>query len=183
MTQPNARIYAAAKRAEQFAPRFTEALKMITQVLSCADETSSAEKVHTSGVTSSTESVALRRYEATSWREDLRDHLDDWLNTTDLFAKFIEDVIAWSHRTLGTSPAALTVVTLCDGKAKGYDGHQLPWVSHSRDPLNGWHDPNCREIADATGLCPRCKVRMNRWRTEHGMEPVAVMPADARRTA
>lgn len=176
--QPNRRMIDAAHLVTHHqAQRFTLALQMLGQVQAAADERSQSEKVHTSGTTSSVERIAMTRYEARTRLEDMRDHLDDWLNTTDLFGKAVEDVIAWCHRMLGTTPPPLAVVQLCDGKAKGYDGHELAWVANSHNPANGWHDPTCREIAGPLGVCDACRLRMNRWRTRNGLTPIGVVAA------
>ena len=160
------------------ARRVTELVDLLGQVRDAADETTStADKVHTSGTTSPTERIAMRRYQANSTLEDLRDHLDDWCHTHDLLARFVDDGIAWCHKVLGTTPPPLTVVHLCDGKAKGYDGHQLPWLPASHAPGNGWHDATCRDIAGPLGLCERCQKRMNRWRVRNGLDPLGVQVA------
>lgn len=66
----------------------------------------------------------------------------------------------------------------CDGRE--FAGARLRWVPHSRAPENGWFDPLCADPADDSGLCPRCRIRERRWRTDHGMAPRlanAPMPA------
>ena len=100
---------------------------------------------HTSGVSDPTSAQAMARLGAQEWREDLRDHLDDWVHTSDLFLSRVEDAIHWATSLLGLPVAPLAPVVLCSGE--GYDGRELPWTPHSQDPRNGWHDPNCRDIA------------------------------------
>ena len=116
------------------------------------------------------------RYEARTRVEELRDHLNDWLNTSRLFGEDVEGIIGWAHKMLGTTPEPLTIVHLCgdQDRAKGYEGRTLAWVPSSRNPDNGWHDATCRDIADGTGLCARCRVRMNGWRERRGLPTIGV---------
>lgn len=70
-----------------------------------------------------------------------------------------------ASRALGTR--LKLEVELCDGRE--FEGAAIPWIPNSRDPGNGWHDPMCREAADKSKLCDRCRLRERRWRDEHGM--------------
>jgi len=169
---PNRRMIDAAHVVTSHtAGRFTLALELLGRVHQCADGVAAeqAERVSTSGVTSP---------------EDLRDHLNDWTHTTDLFAREIEDVIAWANMMLGQEALPLAVKRLCDGE--GYEGRELAWVPNSRDPQNGWHDATCRDLTTTIGqgreavhvkVCARCLVRMNRWRERNGLAPIGVQPA------
>ena len=179
---PNQRMLQAAHViTHHTAARFTEALALIGRVEQCAADCSPGEKVHSSGVVSPVEREVMVRYEARTRLEDLRDHLNDWLNTGRLFGDEIEHVIGWAHRMLGTTPEPLTIVHLCGDpdRAKTYEGRQLAWVPMSRNPENGWHDATCRDIAGPTGLCDRCRVRMNGWRERHNLPTIGVQQAAA----
>ena len=117
----------------------------------------------------SVEAAVLRGSVVRDQREEIRDRLDGLIQGRESFDRFLRGII----------PADMlrTIPELCDGKAKGYDGHQLAWVALSRDERNGWHNPACREIAGPTGLCDACRLRMNRWRTKNGLAPVGVEAA------
>lgn len=179
-TRPNARMIHGAERINRAAPRLSHALELLGQVRTAALDGTQGEQVHTSQISRPTEAQALARYEASTMIEELRDHLDDWINTTDLFVAHIEDAVAWSHRRLGTTPAPLAVVVMCTGE--GYEGRELPWRPHDSDPRNGWHDPVCRDIADVRNgqqlkVCPRCLRRLEAWRARNGLPPLATVPA------
>lgn len=115
------------------------------------------------------EAAMFARHALTSERERIRDDAE-------AIVTMVGDFVRSLRRTLGDR-VPRTIPELCDGKAKGYEGHQLPYTPHSRDPQNGWHRPECRDAADASGLCPPCLQRMERWRREHGYAPVSTKAA------
>jgi hypothetical protein len=114
----------------------------------------------------SVEAAVMRSSLIRDHREEIRDRLDGLIMGRESFERWLRGLI----------PAELLKVVpeLCDGKAKGYDGHQLVWVPSSRDPRNGWHNPACREIANALGVCDTCRRRMNHWRTRNGLQALGV---------
>jgi len=114
------------------------------------------------------EAAMFARHALTSTREQIRDDID-------ALETMVRDLNAMLQRTLGDR-VPRSIVTLCDAKAKGYDGHQLAWVRYSRDPNNGWADATCREAAGRSGLCPACLVRANRWRGVHGLTLLSDAP-------
>lgn len=157
--------------------RLWEAL--ITQLAATTTErTGNSERVHTSGISDPTANAAANALHANNEQTDADTHRTDWLNTCRMFAQRIEEGITDAHKRLGTSPEPLTIVHLCgdQDRAKSYDGRQLAWVPMSRNADNGWHDATCRDIAGPTGLCPRCLVRLNRWRERHGLALIDVQP-------
>lgn len=117
----------------------------------------------------SVEAAVMRGFSMRDQREEIRDRLDGLVMARESFERFLRGIIG--------ADALKVVPELCDGKAKGYDGHQLAWVPSLRDPRNGWHDPSCRQIAGPTGLCDACRLRMNRWRTRNGLDPIGVEQA------
>jgi hypothetical protein len=117
----------------------------------------------------SVEAAVLRGSVVRDQREEIRDRLDGLIIARESFERYLRGIVP--------AEQLRTVPELCDGKAKGYDGHQLAWVAASRDDRNGWHSPSCREIAGPTGLCDACRLRMNRWRTRNGLTPVGVAEA------
>lgn len=174
----NARMLATAERMARSSSRYTHAVRLVTQAEALADTmTTPGERVHTSGVSNPTEAQALARAAADEWRQSLRDHLDDWVNTSDLFADRIEEAARWASSRLGLPLTPLPDVVLCSGE--GYSGRDLPWRPHGQDPLNGWHDPTCREVAivrDGVQLrvCRRCLRRLEPWLARQGLPPVIV---------
>ena len=117
----------------------------------------------------SVEAAVFRGSVVRDQREEIRDRLDGLIMARESFERFLRGIVG--------AEALKVVPELCDGKAKGYDGHQLAWTPLSRDDRNGWHSPACREIAGPTGLCDACRLRMNRWRTRQGLTPVGVAEA------
>ena len=130
------------------------------------DEHGPAERIPVTSVEAVVMSGELMR----DRREQVRDRLDG-------IVLAVNSLNAMLRRDLRDKAKALP--ELCDGRAKGYEGHMLAWVRYSRDDQQspGWHDPGCRDIAGTTGLCEACLVRMNRWRRARGMEPVGVKAA------
>ena len=178
--RPNVRMAATAERVARASARFTHALQLVQQVEADCGTSTTGERVHTSGVSDPTSQQALARLGAQEWREDLRDHLDDWVHTSDLFLSRVEDAIHWATSRLGLPVAPLAPVVLCSGE--GYDGRELPWTPHSQDPRNGWHDPNCRDIATLRAgqqlkVCDRCLKRVESWRARNGLPALATLPA------
>lgn len=80
------------------------------------------------------------------------------------------------RKTVPKVPAAADAA-LCDGR--GYEGQAIAWVPHSREETNGWHDPTCRDIANYSRLCDACLIRMNRWRSRNGLDPIGVQEGKA----
>ncbi len=129
------------------------------------DEHGPAEDVPVTGV----ERAAMARFRAGTLKEELRDRLDGVVVS-------LTELDRWLRLHLGND-LPRHIPSLCDGKAKGYEGVALAWVPHSREPDNGWHDPTCRDAAGPTGLCDACLVRMERWRRRQGLAPVSTQPA------
>lgn len=125
------------------------------------DESGPAEDVPVTIV----EAAALRSELVRDMREEIRDRIDG-------IVVAVASLDAFCRRVAGEQAAE--VPTLCDGRSRGYDGHLLPWSAQAKGAGRGWHDPGCRDIAGPTGLCPRCLVRMNRWRSANNLPPIGV---------
>lgn len=121
----------------------------------------------------SVERAAEARYSVTSQREQLRDDLA----SIESLARSFGHVIDATLRMYVQSPEA----PRCDGR--DFSGANLLWVPHSRAADNGWRDPHCTELADASGLCPKCRIRERRWRDEHGLAPRSTSVAEGVRGA
>jgi hypothetical protein len=116
----------------------------------------------------SVERAADARYRLRSIREEIRDDLLALELRADALGKLCRETLGYR----APAPA------LCDGRS--FAGAELPWTPHSHDPRNGWHDAACRDAADDSGLCPKCRVRERRWRDRNGLEPRAAnAPAPA----
>jgi hypothetical protein len=173
-TQPNARLLRLAWLIEQqAAPLATLTLEHVRDELAIIDGFPAAggDQVRVSGIgpRSTVEAAMMARHNLTGAREQMRDDIAT-LET------MVADFVHMLRSTLGDRVPRY-IPEPCDGKARGYEGHELPWTPHSRDPHNGWHDPACRDAADESGLCTRCKPRMNRWRREHGFGAIGVEAA------
>lgn len=119
----------------------------------------------------SVEAAALAHEHTLATQEEVCDRLDGIIIAVQSFDRFLRTIVGDTGQA---------VPEVCDGSARGYEGHQLAWVARSGPAGdNGWHDPTCRQIADSTGLCVTCKQRMNRWRTRHGLTPIGVQEAAA----
>lgn len=187
---PNARLDALGHRiAHQSAPLATLALAVILAELEdrapyVGSADSSRPRVSGGGRTvwveedehgpgehvpvTSVEAAAMRSERVRDLREEMRDRIDGIVVAVASLDDFL-------RRILGE--IAKEVPPLCDGRARGYDGHMLAWSSGSRSHDRGWHDPGCRDIAGPTGLCPRCLVRMNRWRSANNLPAIGVEAA------
>ena len=130
-----------------------------------ADEHGEGEHVPVTSV----EAAVLRGAQIRDQREQIRDRLDGLI----IAHRSLDDLL----RRIVPTDMRRRMPDLCDGKAKGYEGHMDAWTPHSRDHRNGWHNPGCREIAGPTGLCDACLKRMNRWRREHGYGNIGVEAA------
>ena len=121
----------------------------------------------------SVEAAVMRNALVRDYREQIRDRLDGLIQGRESFDRFLRQIIGANADRVAPS--------LCGDhdKAKSYEGRQLAWVPSSRNPDNGWHDATCRDIADGTGLCLRCRVRMNGWRERHGLSAIGVQEARA----
>ncbi|MGB8858910.1 MAG: hypothetical protein WCC60_06625 [Ilumatobacteraceae bacterium] len=115
------------------------------------------------------EAAVMRAHDLRERREELRDRIDG-------LELAIAGIDQLTRQLLGTR-VPRTIPELCDGRARGYEGHMLAWVPYSKSDDNGWHDPACRDASGPTGLCDACLVRMNRWRERNGHPRVA---SDAR---
>ena len=184
---PNARLDALGHRlAKQTAPLVTLALVIIQAELEDrapyvgsgdttrprvlgggrsvwveADEHGEGEHVPVTSV----EAAAMRTDNVRDMREELRDRIDGIVMAVAALDDYCRHVAGEQARVLPP---------LCDGRARGYDGHQLAWSPQAKGPDRGWHDPTCRDIAGPTGLCPRCLVRMNRWRGANRLDAIGV---------
>lgn len=130
-------------------------------VLVPADDHGPAEMVPVTSV----EAAAMRTDSVRALREAVRDKIDAVVAEV----KELDDLC---RRIAG--PQARDLPPICDGRARGYDGHMLAWSPQAKGPNRGWHDPTCRDIAGPTGLCPRCLVRMNRWRSDNDLAAIGV---------
>lgn len=85
----------------------------------------------------------------------------------------LSDVLEAMAHTLGLR-VPVAKEELCS-TGTGREGHEIPYVPHSRDPENGWSDATCTNVADAgrAGMCDACSKREDRWRREHGLKPRA----------
>lgn len=129
------------------------------------DDNGPDERIEVSPV----EAAVIRAHDLRDRREELRDRIEG-------LEIAINGIDQLCRHLLGTR-VPRTIPELCDGRARGYEGHMLAWTPHSRADDNGWHDPACRDAAGPTGLCDPCLVRMNRWRAGRGMPRIA---SDAR---
>lgn len=120
----------------------------------------------------SVEAAVIRNHLVRDYREEIRDRLDGLIQGRESFERFLRQIVGANADKVAPS--------LCGDhdRAKSYDGRQLAWVPMSRNADNGWHDATCRDIAGPTGLCDRCRVRMNGWRERHGLPTIGVQRAD-----
>lgn len=132
-----------------------------------ADEHGPDERIPVTSV----EAIVMRGEMMRDRREEVRDRLDGIITAINS----LNDML---RRDLRNTGVLRKVPALCDGVAKGYEGHQLAWTPHSRDERNGWHSPSCRDAADESGLCPACLLRMNRWRSRNGLPMLRVNAAE-----
>lgn len=130
-------------------------------VLVPADDHGPAEMIPVTSV----EAAAMR----TDSVRELREAVRDKINAVVAEVQELDDLC---RRIAG--PQARELPPICDGRARGYDGHMLAWAPQAKGPNRGWHDPTCRDIAGPTGLCPRCLVRMNRWRSDNDLAAIGV---------
>lgn len=114
----------------------------------------------------SVEAAMMRRYQLRSDKEQLRDWLILMDETRVAIARICHRIISRRMDDQDAEPLPVVEVKLCDGRA--FEGAHLPWVPHSRDEHNGWHDPTCMDPADESGLCPKCRLREGRWRRRNG---------------
>lgn len=173
----NLRLIAAAIDLIHAANAAPIALAAIRERIREADE--DASRIRSSlgggsggnGISRPTEHAALAftsgdgpraRADREQMRDDIATHDDMARATRTLF-----------ERLAGVVPEA---ARLCDGRELA--GWQVPWTPDSRDPANGWSDPTCRNGAGRRGLCPACLIRHNRWRIEHGLDPLSDAPDD-----
>lgn len=188
---PNARLLQAAHQLELLAKQVTEAVEHVRMELAIADsyptQTPGASTPTSTGearqcatkrldppqpcpgcdvcmpvALTPTERGAEERWRLTCKREDIRDDITCIEETIASLAKTCRE-------TIGTRLAHS--VPRCDGRP--YEGSDVLWVPHSRDPNNGWYDPTCTEVANASGMCNRCQVRCDRSRRERGLPPLA----------
>jgi len=178
--RPNVRLLRAAWKLEhQAAQLTTNALAVIGDRMRGIDGwglRNGESSGRSNDTTSSTERAALARVDlGNDQREELRDRLEGLLLNIDSYLVFLRGIVA--HTVDKPEP------TLCgDFAAVGlrpWDGHLLVWVEYSRDPRNGWYDATCRATAGRTGLCPRCLMRMNRWRRDNDLHWVSDAPERA----
>ena len=135
-------------------------------VLVRADEWGPDERIPVTSV----EAIVMRGAMMRDRREEVRDRLDGIIVAVTALNTML-------RRDLRGTPSLLRIPELCDGTARGYDGHRLAWRPYDRSGGNGWHDASCRDGAGATGLCPPCLIRCNRWREQNGLKRLA---SDAR---
>lgn len=58
----------------------------------------------------------------------------------------------------------------CSGARR--DGADVPWQRRSRDPDNGWYNPDCTNLVDRHApLCDTCYERERVWRIRNGLRP------------
>lgn len=184
---PNRQVEQAGRLlVEVAAPLTTEALAYIANVINGNDgypSSTMGDGSRSSDATSTTERTALRalddgrddagRQAAKAheiWtmkckREDIRDLRNSIVTQIRDYLQLCESVLPRDRRP----------VARCDGR--GFEGSNVPWIPHSRDERNGWHDATCVEAADDSGLCPKCRVRERRWRTKMGLKPRATNAA------
>ncbi len=125
-----------------------------------ADEHGDAEDIPVTSV----EAAAIRAERTRDRQRDIEDQIDG-------IAIAMTHLDRTCRHIIGPDS---DVPEFCDGNARQYQGHKLPWTEHSRDPRNGWQDPTCRDIAHKHGLCERCLVRMNRWRLRNELAPIGI---------
>lgn len=184
---PNARALNLAYQLEQLAPQITAAIDHVRMELAIADsypsQTPGASTPTGTGSASvcrcderggdgcdictpvsltATERAADKMWQMRSKREQIRDDI-----------RCIEETVASLSKTLRETIGTRLnhTVQRCDGRP--YEGSELPYTPHSRDPRNGWYKPECADAADSSGMCPACRVRCDRWRREQDMPPLA----------
>ena len=165
MVRPDRHAQAAAQLVTMLADEIAKAQDHILRELAVTDGYPSGpggDKI--TGGTSELTPVERAAEQRGLLRADLEQMRED-VRTIATIAHSALTVARKAQRTrlVRTPPA------LCDGRS--FEGADQAWTPHSRHPDNGWHDPNCREAADESGLCPRCRIRERRWRDEHGLNP------------
>lgn len=157
-TQPNAKVQHAAGRLLDLAADVTKALIAVQDELSMlgfpgASSTGVREARDDDGPVSRD---ALRIVELTSWREDLRDWLDNLGPTVDVGAHIVRKIRNVQHAR---------GVKLCAEHQQGRQGSIE------------WGDPTCTELPTKAGLCSKDYQAERRWREAHGLttdqEPAA----------
>lgn len=143
------------------AQKTTDAIERIRSELDQLDGWAAAGEAG-NGDNSQPEAFMLRRYHWASAREDLRDAIE----AIELAVQHLHGVVVGilGHRD---------DVRICDGRH--LEGADVPWTPYSREPDNGWFDPMCANVADATGLCPGCRLRNRRWRLANDLEPLQTL--------
>ena len=107
------------------------------------------------------EQAAHARWTLTAERDQIRDDIDAVIQLVDSLGRVVYRAVRLRAPIEGPKQ--------CDGR--DFAGSAYPWVQHSRDEMNGWLDPTCRDAADTSGLCPRCRIRERRWREANGLTP------------
>jgi hypothetical protein len=112
------------------------------------------------------ETAAFAREQLTNMLQNLADDRDA---IGQLVRSFQHDLEQAARLRGGTDTRALADdVRLCDGTV--LTGSDVRWERYSRDPDNGWFDPDCRDLTDGDDvLCARCRPRERRWRLRRGL--------------
>lgn len=107
-----------------------------------------------------TERAAVKRYELTSRREDIRDLLDAFEKLRDSLRYECDAAL----RTRMPEPVTEKGTCHADPLMPGY---------YEKLADGGWFDPTCRRISRTVkpGLCDACRKRLERYNDEHGLKP------------
>lgn len=160
--RPNRRVLGVAMNLEQTALLVAQALAHLSEEIAVCDGYPSST-LSDGMPPGSAELTSVER--AVDGRQFATRSVDQIHDDIEALASLAASLRYVASHALGTR---LRVdVALCDGRE--FEGSSIEWVPNSRDPDNGWHDPMCREAADASKLCPRCRLRERRWRDEHGI--------------
>lgn len=107
-----------------------------------------------------TERAAVKRYELTAGREDIRDLVASFEQLRDSLRTVCDKVM----RTRMPEPVTEKGTCYADALLPGY-----------YEPLveGGWFDPTCHRISRTVkpGLCDACRKRLERYNDAHGLKP------------
>jgi hypothetical protein len=156
-SQPNARCYQSGhKLAEVTARKITLAVDVISERLAHLDGIPARGERNggrSSAASSTTEQAAIKRYNLTEYREQLRDAITDACNTNDCLDRLADEVLRFAGHVTPDNEQP----TCIDGQ-------------HGKEGVIEWGDPLCRMSAVKAGMCSKHYMRWYRHRTDHGID-------------
>lgn len=157
LDQPNASVQRYAALLLGIAPEVTKALREVDEDLALLGFPSTSRGGGMSGDDDGPVARdAVRIYELTEWREQLR----DWVRVLGEDIDVGLDII----RQIRKLPPAAMGAKLCAENQQGRQGSIE------------WGDPTCTELPTKSGLCVACYHRERRWLTEREL-PTREHPA------